>query len=157
MDSLDHDVLLALQADGSQSSVALARSFHLSPSVMAGRVRRLEHSGSIRGYRAIIDPAALGIAVRAFVVARLREHSEHSIREFEKDIQTVPGVRACYHVAGQVGMMIELSLHDLNHLSQLIRVDIARMPGVMTLEIMLILAESVADQGWPDLPPHVSD
>ncbi len=144
MDSLDRDVLLALQADGRKSNLALARSLDLSPSAMLGRVRRLERSGAIRGYRAIIDPAVLGITVRAFVVARLREHSERSIMEFEKGIQNVPGVRACYHVTGQFDMVVELALRDLDHLGQLIRVDIARIPGVMNLETMLIMAEPVA-------------
>jgi Lrp/AsnC family transcriptional regulator, leucine-responsive regulatory protein len=152
MDSLDRQVLIALQADGRMSNLALARSLDLSPSAMLGRVRRLERSGAIRGYRAIIDPAVLGITVRAFVVARLREHSEQSIREFEDRIKHVDGVRACYHVTGQFDMLIELALRDLDHLSQLIRVDIARIPGVMNLETMLIMAESVVDEGWPTAP-----
>ena len=149
MDSLDRDVLLALQADGRKSNLALAHSLGLSPSAMLGRVRRLERSGAICGYRAIIDPAALGITVRAFVVVRLREHSEQSITEFEERIKHVTGVRACYHVTGQFDMLLELALRDLDHLSQLIRVDIARIPGVTNLETMLIMAESVADVGWP--------
>ena len=149
MDALDREVLLALQADGRMSNLALARKLGLSPSAMLGRVRRLERSGAIRGYRAVIDPAALGITVRALVVARLREHSEESIREFEKGIEQVPGVRACYHVTGQFDMVVELALRDLDHLGQLIRVDIARIPGVMNLETMLILAEPVHDEGWP--------
>ena len=151
MDTLDRKVLLALQADGRISNLALARSLGLSPSAMLSRVRRLERTGVIRGYRAVIDPSALDITVRAFVVARLREHSERSIREFEEGIQHVPGVRACYHVTGQFDMVLELAVRDLDHLSQLIRVDIARIPGVMNLETMLILSESVADTGWPVL------
>ena len=149
MDALDREVLLALQTDGRMSNLALARKLGLSPSAMLGRVRRLERSGAIRGYRAVIDPAALGITVRALVVARLREHSEESIREFEKSVKEVPGVRACYHVTGQFDMVVELALRDLDHLGQLIRVDIARIPGVMNLETMLVLAESVEDEGWP--------
>ena len=151
MDALDRQVLLALQADGRMSNLALARSLGLSPSAMLGRVRRLERSGVIRGYRAVIDPAALDVTVRAFVLARLREHSEQSIRSFEEGIQNVPGVRACYHVTGQFDMVVELAVRDLDHLSQLIRVDIARIPGVMNLETMLIMAESVADTGWPSV------
>jgi len=149
VDALDREVLLALQADGRMSNLALARSLDLSPSAMLGRVRRLEAGGAVRGYRAIIDPAALGITVRALVVARLREHSERSIQAFEEGIRNVPGVRACYHVTGQFDMVVELALRDLDHLGQLIRVDIARIPGVMNLETMLILAESVEDEGWP--------
>ncbi len=152
MDALDRDVLLALQADGRMSNLALARSLGLSPSAMLGRVRRLERSGAIRGYRALLDPAALGISVRAFVFAQLREHSEDSIKAFEEGIRQVPGVRACYHVTGQFDMVVELALRDLDHLSQLIRVDLARIPGVMKLETMLVMAESVTDQGWPFAP-----
>ena len=63
----------------------------------------------------------------------------------------MPGVRACYHVTGQFDMVVELALRDLDHLGQLIRVDIARIPGVMNLETMLIMAEPVADEGWPDV------
>ena len=70
------------------SNLALARKLGLSPSAMLGRVRRLERSGAIRGYRAIIDPAALDITVRALVVARLREHSEQSIHKFERASRT---------------------------------------------------------------------
>lgn len=151
MDALDRAALLALQADGRKSNLALARSLGLSPSAMLGRVRRLERSGAIRGYRALVDPAALGITVRALVLARLREHSERSIQEFEEGIKRVVGVRACYHVTGQYDMVVELAVRDLDHLGQLIRVDIARIPGVMNLETMLVLAESVSDKGWPDL------
>jgi Lrp/AsnC family leucine-responsive transcriptional regulator len=151
VDQLDREVLLALQADGRMSNLALARKLGLSPSAMLGRVRRLEKNGAIRGYRAVIDPAALDITVRALVVARLHEHSEKAIRQFETSIKEVPGVRACYHVTGQFDMVVELALRDLDHLGQLIRVDIARIPGVMNLETMLVLAESVEDHGWPSL------
>ena len=60
-------------------------------------------------------------------------------------------MRACYHVTGQFDMVVELALRDLDHLGQLIRVDIARIPGVLNLETMLVLAESVEDDGWPIL------
>ena len=62
------------------------------------------------------------------------------------------GVRACYHVTGQFDMVMVLALRDLDHLTQMIRVDLARIPGVMQLETMLIMAESVVDEGWPIFP-----
>ena len=152
MDELDRDILVALQREGRKSNLALSRQLDLSPSAMLGRVRRLEDSGAIRGYRAVVDPAALGIAVQAMVVVKLREHSEEAIREFEAAVKGVLGVRACYHVTGQFDMVMVLALRDLDHLSQMIRVDLAKIPGVTQLETMLILAESVADEGWPVFP-----
>ena len=85
-------------------------------------------------------------------MVKLREHSEQAIREFEEAVKDVPGVRACYHVTGQFDMVMMLALRDLDHLAQMIRVDLAKIPGVMQLETMLIMAESVADQGWPVFP-----
>ena len=149
MDQLDREILVALQHEGRKSNLALARELDLSPSAMLGRVRRLEQSGAIRGYRADVDPAALGITVQAVTVVKLREHSEQAIREFEAAVKDVPGVRACYHVTGQFDMVMMLALRDLDHLAQMIRVELAKIPGVMQLETMLIMAESVADQGWP--------
>jgi len=152
VNQLDREILAALQRDGRLSNLALARELGLSPSAMLGRVRRLEQSGAIRGYRAIVDPAALGIMVQALTVVKLREHSERAIREFEEAVKDVPGVRACYHVTGQFDMVMMLALRDLDHLAQMIRVDLARIPGVMQLETMLVMAEPVEDGGWPDFP-----
>ena len=149
MDQLDREILVALQREGRKSNLALARDLELSPSAMLGRVRRLEQSGAIRGYSADVDPAALGITVQALTAVKLREHSEQAIKGFEEAVKDVPGVRACFHVTGQFDMVMVLALRDLDHLAQMIRVDLARMPGVMQLETMLIMAESVADQGWP--------
>jgi Lrp/AsnC family leucine-responsive transcriptional regulator len=152
LDDLDRRILAALQHDGSLTNAKLAQQFGLSPSAMSERVRRLESRGIIRGYRAIIDPAKLGITVHAVVNAQLKEHSQRSIAEFEDAIRRVEGVRACYHVAGQFDMVLLLAVRDLDHLAQLIRVDIASIPGLMKLETGLILAESVADDGWPIFP-----
>ena len=149
MDDLDRDILVTLQREGRKSNLALARQLELSPSAMLGRVRRLEESGAIRGYRAMVDPAALGISVQAIVAVRLREHSEQAIKDFEAAVTDIVGVRMCYHVTGQFDMLMMLALRDLDHLSQMIRIDLARIPGVMQLETMLILSESVGDDGWP--------
>ena len=149
MDDLDRDILVTLQREGRKSNLALARQLELSPSAMLGRVRRLEESGAIRGYRAIVDPVALGISVQAIVAVRLREHSEQAIKDFEAAITDIVGVRMCFHVTGQFDMLMMLALRDLDHLSQMIRIDLARIPGVMQLETMLILSESVGDDGWP--------
>jgi Lrp/AsnC family transcriptional regulator, leucine-responsive regulatory protein len=149
VDTLDLQILTSLQRDGRISNLALAQSLGLSPSATLARVRRLEESGAILGYRALVDPKAVGIGVRAIVAARLKEHSQACINEFEANIRRVPGIRTCYHVTGHFDMIMHVAVPDLDHLSQLIRVDIADIPGVLNLETMLILAESVEDEGWP--------
>ena len=149
MDSLDREILVALQREGRMSNLALSRQLDLSPPAMLARVRHLEDSGAIRGYRAVVDPAALGITVQVLTVVKLREHSEQAIRKFEETVKGVAGVRACYHVTGQFDMVMVLALRDLDHLTQLIKVDLANIRGVMQVETLLIMAQSVADEGWP--------
>lgn len=153
MDSLNRTIMEALQKDGRLSNLALARALGLSSSAMLGRVRRLQKSGAIRGFRAILSPKAVGVDMEAVVAARLKEHSQSCIEEFEAGIRKVVGVRVCYHVTGHFDMVMLLAVRDLDHLSQLIRVDIARIPGVLNLETMLVLAEPVADTGWPIYSP----
>ena len=142
-------MLALLQREGRLSNLALARELGLSPSAIVGRMRRLEHTGAICGYRAIMDPAALDITLQALIVVKLREHSEQAIREFDEAVKGVVGVRACCHVIGQFDMVMMLALRDLAHLVQMIRVEPAKIPGVMRFETMLIMAEPVSDEGWP--------
>lgn len=149
MDALDRDILAALQREGRMSNLALAQKLGLSPSAMLGRVRKLEESQAIQGYRGVVDPAALGVRVQAIVMARLRGHDQEGIATFEEAVQHVPGVRACYHVTGQFDMVMLVAVRDLDHLAQLIRVDLAKIPGVLQFETMLVLNTSVADEGWP--------
>jgi Lrp/AsnC family leucine-responsive transcriptional regulator len=139
----------ALQREGRISNLALARRLGLSPSAMLGRVRRLEKNGAIRGYRAVTSPGSLGIGVQAVVMAKLREHNEEAIHAFEDAVKKVVGVRVCYHVTGQFDMIMLLAVRDLDHLAEMIRVDLAKIPGVMQFETSLVLAESVSDEGWP--------
>jgi Lrp/AsnC family transcriptional regulator, leucine-responsive regulatory protein len=151
VDSLDRSILTTLQREGRISNLALAQRFGLSPSAMLGRVRKLEQTQAIRGYRAVVDPAAVGVGVQAIVMARLRGHDQEGITTFEEAIQDAPGVRACYHVTGQFDMVLLVAVRDLDHLARLIRVDLAKIPGVLQFETMLVLNTCVADEGWPIL------
>ena len=152
MDQLDRGILALLQREGRLSNLALARELGLSPSAILGRVRLLEHSGAICGYRAIVDPAALDITLPALIVVKLRHHSEQAIRKFDEAVKGVVGVRACYDVTGQFDMVMMLALRDLAHLARMIRVELAKVPGVMQFETMLVMAEPVSDEGWPVFP-----
>jgi Lrp/AsnC family transcriptional regulator, leucine-responsive regulatory protein len=149
VDSLDHDILAALQREGRTSNLALAKRFGLSASAMLSRVRKLEQTGAIQGYRAVVGPAAIGVGVQAIVMAKLRGHDQEGIAAFELAVQQVLGVRACYHVTGQFDMVMLVAVRDLDHLAQLIRVDLAKIPGVLQFETMLVLNTAVADEGWP--------
>jgi len=149
VDALDRRILVELQQDGSITNARLAQSLGLSQSAMSERVRRLEQDGHILGYRALVDPASLGLGLQAFVGAVLNHHSTASIESFEGGLVDLQDVRACYHVAGRFDYLLHVAVRDLEHLGQLIKHDIAAIPGVDKVETMLVFSEVKPDAGWP--------
>lgn len=149
MDSLDRSILISLQKDGRQTNARLAESLGLSASAMLERVRRLERDGFICGYSARIAPEALGLAVQAVIGVRLRVHDKTAIEEFERRIVHVTHVCGCDHVTGQFDYLLRIAVRDLSHLRELIRGDLAAIPGVSKVETMLVLGEVKRNAGWP--------
>ena len=149
IDSLDRDILIALQRDGRQTNAHLAESLGLSASAMLERVRRLEQDGQILGYRALVAPEALVLDIQAVIGVRLRVHGRDSIEQFEQHIGDVSGVCSCCHVTGGYDYLVGVAVPDLAALRELIRVDLAAIPGVSKLETMLVLSEVKPFAGWP--------
>jgi Lrp/AsnC family transcriptional regulator, leucine-responsive regulatory protein len=149
VDDLDRRILVKLQEDGSLTNARLAETLGLSQSAMSERERRLQQDGHIQGYRAIVAPASLGIGLQAFVAAELVRHGTDCIEEFERGVRALPEVRACYHVAGRFDYLLHVAVHDLEHLGQVVKTDIAAIPGVDRVETMLVYSEVKPDAGWP--------
>jgi Lrp/AsnC family leucine-responsive transcriptional regulator len=149
VDTLDRRILVTLQQDGSLTNARLAEALGLSQSAMSERVRRLEQEGHITGYRALVNPASLGLGLQAFVAAELIGHQTKWIDSFERGVVGLRDVRACYHVTGRFDYLLHLAVRDLEHLGRVIKHDIAAIPGVDKVETMLVLAEPVEDHGWP--------
>jgi Lrp/AsnC family leucine-responsive transcriptional regulator len=152
LDALDRRILIELQQDGSLTNARLAQVVGLSQSAMSERVRRLESEGHISGYRALVNPASLGIGLQAFVAAELVRHDTACIAEFERGIAALPAVRACYHVAGRFDYLLHAAVRDLEHLGALIKDEIAAIPGVDKVETMLVYSEVKPDAGCA-VPP----
>jgi Lrp/AsnC family leucine-responsive transcriptional regulator len=149
MDDLDRKTLIALQQNGRITNVDLARQFGVAPSTMLERLRRLEEHGLVRGYRAIIDPKAVGLTLQGFVAVVLTRHDKAFIRSFEDGIQHIPNVRACYHITGRFDYLLYMAARDLAHWGELVKERIAAINGIAKLESFLVLSEIKADQGWP--------
>ncbi|MFJ8928941.1 Lrp/AsnC family transcriptional regulator [Streptomyces sp. NPDC102364] len=117
-DSLDHTdirILEALQRNGRASYAELARSVSMSPSAVTERVRRLEESGVITGYSAVVSPEALGLDILAFV--RLR-YPTGNYKPFHDLLDTTPQIVEAHHVTGEdcfVLKVVARSMRDLEH------------------------------------------
>jgi Lrp/AsnC family leucine-responsive transcriptional regulator len=97
LDAIDWAILDAVQADARVSIADLAGRVHLSPSATRDRLRRLEATGVIAGYTAVVDPVRAGRPVRASI--RLR-HVGHDLRRLHALIEREPAITECLHVSG---------------------------------------------------------
>jgi Lrp/AsnC family leucine-responsive transcriptional regulator len=115
LDDLDFSLLDALQTDGRASYAELGRLIGLSPSAVAERVRRLEESGVITGYRCDIDPERLGLGIRALV--RLR-YPNGNYRPFHDLLASTPEIVEAHHVTGEDCFVLTVLARSMRHLEE---------------------------------------
>jgi Lrp/AsnC family leucine-responsive transcriptional regulator len=116
LDQTDLTMLRLLQEDGRMTTADLARAIHLSPTATSDRLRRLVDEGVIRGYSAVVDPAALGYGVTAFI--RLKRAG--SMERFQAFLDRTPQIREAHHVTGEDCCLMKVlspSLGDLEELA----------------------------------------
>ena len=141
LDIFDRRILAALQQDGRMTSVALAELVHLSASQCARRVQRLEEAGVIRSYRAVLDPAALGLGVAGVVSLSLEKHAQANIAELQRQIVARTEIVECLSMTGDSDYLLRVVARDLREFSNLLMNAIVPMPGVSTTRSSIILDE----------------
>jgi Lrp/AsnC family leucine-responsive transcriptional regulator len=115
LDRTDWRILEALQRNGRCSYAELARAVAMSPSAVAERVRRLEESGVVTGYTAVVDPERVGLGILALV--RLR-YPSGNYRPFETLLSTTPEIVEAHHVTGEDCFVLKVLARSMRHLEE---------------------------------------
>ncbi|MFH1144280.1 MAG: Lrp/AsnC family transcriptional regulator [Candidatus Eisenbacteria bacterium] len=149
MDHFDLRLVQALQGQGRIANVELARLCESAPSTTLERVRRLEEKGVIKGYRAVLDPHAVGLQVQAMVLINLDHHQAAPIDAFEDRVRSVPEVMACYHLTGRYDYMLHVVVRDIDHLREVIKHRLSTIVGVEKQETFLVLSTVKENEGYP--------
>ena len=131
LDGIDHRILASLEEDARQSFAQLGEQVGLSKTPCWQRVRDLERAGIIRGYRADIDSARLGLQVEAFVHVTL---SSVQHVEFEAAVMRHPAILQCFTTAGQADYLMHVLAAGIAELDKLLRLEISQLPGVQRIE-----------------------
>ena len=113
LDQIDRKILRELGSEGRISNIELADRVGLSPSACLRRVQELERSGVIKGYRAVVDPAKLGLTFLAYVTVGLSSHTKKSQGDFEAAMALAPEVRECHNITGTIEYLLRVETQDL--------------------------------------------
>lgn len=139
LDAIDLKLLKLLQEDGRMSNLELAEKVFLSPSSCLRRVRLLEENGLIARYGAVLDPAALGLEVDAFVQVTMRRDVERWHENFSAALQTWPEVVGCYIITGEANYLLRVRARSLKHFSAFVLEKLYKTDGVLDIRSNIVL------------------
>jgi Lrp/AsnC family transcriptional regulator, leucine-responsive regulatory protein len=145
LDDLDRRILRELQRDGRISNLDLAGRVGLSPSACLRRVQQLERTGVIGGYRAVLNPGALGVGFIAYVAVGLSQHTKKDQRAFESAITRAPEVRECHNVTGTIEYILRVEAADLAAYKHFHTEVLGALPQVSTITSYIVM-ESPKDE-----------
>jgi DNA-binding Lrp family transcriptional regulator len=149
MDGTDRKILAALQEDGRQTITELAGRVQLTVSPCHRRLRQLERSGAIRGYRAVVDPAALGLGFEALVFVTMRQEDRETLLSFEQAVAEIPNVLLAQRLFGDPDYLLRIVTADLTTYQQLEDDVLSALPGVQRLNSTLVMKRVVDDRPLP--------
>jgi DNA-binding Lrp family transcriptional regulator len=153
MDAIDRKMLAELQAAGRLTVTDLAQRVALSVAPCHRRLRDLERTGVIRGYRAIVDPAALGFGFEVLVQVTMDREDASTITEFEHGLAAIPEVRHAERLFGDPDYLLRVATADLASYQTLRDEKLATLPGVQRLTSTIVMKRIVDDRPYPTLPP----
>lgn len=130
MDMTDIDILAALQDDGRITNRDLGELVNLSEAACSRRVTELVRSGVIRRFTAEVDPAAVGLGLRVFLLVRMKATTSGELDAFEAQVQQLDAIVRCHKLIGEIDYLMMVVAQDLDEFDQIYKEHIIRLPGV---------------------------
>jgi DNA-binding Lrp family transcriptional regulator len=149
MDKIDRAILAELQADGRLTVTELADRVRLTPGPCHRRLRDLERSGIITGYRAIVNPAAVGMGFEALVQITLERGDAGTVDSFEAALAELPQVRHAERLFGDPDYLLRVAARDLDSFATLRDQELATLPGVHRLTSTIVMKRIIDNRPVP--------
>jgi DNA-binding Lrp family transcriptional regulator len=130
LDNFDLAILKILQEDARATNVEIADKVNLSPSPCLRRIRNLEKSGILRGYRADIDRKEVGLGLTVFVEIKVGGHSRENAQLQQAALLAIPEVVSCFLISGNADFLAEVVVEDLPAYEKLLTETLLALPGV---------------------------
>jgi Lrp/AsnC family leucine-responsive transcriptional regulator len=139
LDATDRRILTVLQREGRVTNSELAERINLSASACHRRVQRLEESGVIRDFVALLDAKAVKRATVVFVEITLAAQADDVLDAFEREVRKISDVLECHLMTGQADYLLKVVAEDTEDFARIHRQKLARLPGVAQMQSSLAL------------------
>jgi DNA-binding Lrp family transcriptional regulator len=149
VDAIDRSILAELQQDGRLTLTELAARVGLSMSPCHRRLRELERSGVIRGYRAVVSHEALGLTFEALAFVTMRQEDRDTLLSFEAGVAAIPQVIQAERLFGDPDYLLRIVTTDLAAYQVLEDDHLAALPGVARITSTLVMKRIAHDRPLP--------
>ncbi|MBK5929251.1 Lrp/AsnC family transcriptional regulator [Halochromatium salexigens] len=150
LDRYDRHILAILQEDGRISNQELADRIGLSPSPCLRRLRALEETGMIAGYRAMVDAKKLGLSLIAFVSISMDRHTPERFANFDATVSALPEVLECSLITGRdADYQLKVIVRDMDAYQDLLLQKITRIEGVSGVHSSFVLRQVLERTALP--------
>jgi Lrp/AsnC family transcriptional regulator len=130
-DTIDRQILLALQEDATISMQALADKVGLSANPVWRRIKRLEEARIITGRVAVVDPVQLGLRLTSFMAIRTNQHEVKWLENFARAVRRIPEITECHRMTGDVDYLLKIIVRDMTHYDKVYKTLITAVPGLI--------------------------
>ena len=151
LDAIDRRMLADLQEDGRITNQELSEKVGLSPTPCLRRLKRLEDSGVIQSYSAIVDPKAYGLPFSVFVSVRLVQQTQENISEFEKAVEGWSEVSECYLMTGTQDYLLRVLTDGIDGYDRFLKQKVTRLKCIHSIQSNFALATVKRKIGLPAL------
>ena len=153
LDTTDKKILNILQESGRITNARLAQEVGLSPPAVLERVRRLELSGIIEKYVAILDRDQAGFGLQTIVMVCLSHHQISSLESVKDRLTQMDEVLECHQLTGEVDFLLKVAVKDMRSYTDFVNNKLSGIPGIQNVKTSFIL-ETLKNSTALKLTPH---
>lgn len=140
-DPIDKKILKVLQTDARLNTKQIAGKIGLTVTPTYERLKKIEQSGVVKEYVALLDRDKIGKTIVAFINVSLQLHSKPLINVFEKAIIKVPEVMECFHVAGNFDYLLKVVVKDMNSYQNFLSNKLATIENIAHVQSSFVMTE----------------
>jgi len=146
LDAIDKRIIQLLQQDAKMKMKEIAEALHMTTTPIFERIKRLEQQEFIKGYTAVVDKKKVGFGLMAFCSVSLEKHHEDNIEKFVAEINALPEVLECYHIAGMFDYLLKIIVKDMNDYQHFLTRKLAKVKNIGKVQSSFVMTEIKQEQ-----------
>ena len=141
IDDIDKKILEILQSDSNQSIKQIAQQLHLTNTPVHERIKKLEKSGTIEKYKAIVNPKLIGKELMIFTNISLKEHTKPYLLNFESKVQNLKEVIECHHLSGEHDYLLKVLVKNMDDYRDFLTNKLAKIANIGNVHSSFVVGE----------------